>query len=72
MQPPMTSAADSAEANFANSLLPGMGGEDGSMAMSHGGPNDAHLLMDNHALHFPGPTLASPSLFAGDLRPRLT
>ena len=72
LPPPMASAPDSAEANFANSLLPGMGGEDGGMSMSQGGPQDANLLMDNHTLHFPGPTLASPSLFTGVQRQALT
>lgn len=73
LQPPPASAANSAEANFANSMLPGMGGEDGMAASGPQISQDANLLMDNHALHFPGPTLASPSLFTGGpetLRPK--
>ena len=28
---------------------------------------DAHLLVHNHAMHFQGPAMASPSLFTGRL-----
>ena len=65
--------ADSAEANFANSLLPG-GGEDagGPAATTSGaqGSLDPGILVDNHAPHFTGAAAASPSLFTG-LRPLL-
>jgi len=60
--------ADSAEANFANGLLPGgAGGDaDGGLASTSGqGSLDPGILVDNHAAHFTGAAAASPSLFAG-------
>lgn len=62
--------ADSAEANFANSLLPGgTGGDDGGgggLASTSGqGSLEPGILVDNHAAHFTGAAAASPSLFTG-------
>ncbi len=64
----MSGGADSAEANFANGLLPGgAGGDaDGGLASTSGqGSLDPGILVDNHAAHFTGAAAASPSLFAG-------
>ena len=66
----VSGGADSAEANFANGLLPGGGGgggdQDGGLATTSGqGSLDPGILVDIHAAHFTGAAAASPSLFAG-------
>ena len=65
----VSGGADSAEANFANGLLPGGGGggdQDGGLATTSGqGSLEPGILVDNHAAHFTGAVAASPSLFAG-------
>jgi hypothetical protein len=63
----MSGGADSAEANFANSLLPGGVEDAGGPATTSGaqGSLDPGILVDNHAPHFTGAAAASPSLFTG-------
>ena len=63
----MSGGADSAEANFANSLLPGGAEDAGGPATTSGaqGSLDPGILVDNHAPHFTGAAAASPSLFTG-------
>ena len=68
LQPLPVSGADSAEANFGGGLLP-VTAEDGHAAS---GALDASLLVDNHSPHFPGPAVASPSLFAGNHKPLIS
>ena len=52
-------------------MLQGLGLEEGHAMSGPAVSQDGNLLVDNrhHALHFPGPALTSPSLFAGGWSP---